>query len=332
MLIGIAVSPTAGKGTASTVGTELARALRAAGQQVIELSATGLAEMHITVDCAVHAGLGALVVVGGDGIVHLGIQSVAQTGIPLGIVPVGTGNDFAACAGIPLRTDRAIEALVAALTSGASAREVDLLRVTGAGLNGSTAQWVAGSVSAGLDAAVNARANRMRWPHGPLRYVVAALLEILRYRSWSYRVRMEGVALAPPQRAEMEQFPGMRVGDAGVDRSVTWKQRGALMTVANAATLGGGIRIAPRAELDDGYADVVVAQDVGRLTAARLFPLLVVGRHLRSKRLRCVPARMVHIASGGPREAAPPVYGDGEWLGTLPVQVEVRSRALRLVV
>ncbi|MFL0410307.1 diacylglycerol/lipid kinase family protein [Microbacterium paludicola] len=329
--VGLVVNPTAGGGTAKEVGAQLARRLVDAGFDVIGLSALS-ADVALDNVRGRLSELDYLVVVGGDGMVHLGIQAVAATQIPLGIIPVGTGNDFAAAARLHADPDRAIEKLVAGITAGTTPRAVDLLRVEGTGvIDGGC--WVAGAVSAGIDAAVNARANRMRFPRGSSRYVIAAIREILGYRSWGYRLTIEGVAPTPPQRAELETFPGLLMGarDDHGEHTLTWEQRGALVTAANGSTFGGGIRVAPNARIDDGSLELVLARDVGRLTAARLFPLMIAGAHLRSPHLRAISARAVTIDSLDGPASSPVVYGDGERIGALHIRVQVHRGALRLL-
>ncbi|GAA3662700.1 diacylglycerol/lipid kinase family protein [Microbacterium marinilacus] len=340
--IGLVVNPAAGRGAGRRVGVDVARALDEAGHVLVGLSALSAEDALAQVGHALAEGLDALVVVGGDGMVHLGVQALAGTQVPLGIIPVGTGNDFAAAAGIPRDTAGAVSILLRGLRRGG--RSVDLLRVTGGGVDrapgvrdsgggvlGGT-RWVAGAVSAGLDAAVNARANGMRWPHGSARYVLAALREIFAYRSWDYALEATGVTVARDGRGRTS-FPGMRLGDAeaGGAGALRWKSRGALVTAANGRSIGGGIRIAPSARVDDGLLDLVMARDVGRLTAARLFPLMLLGAHLRSRHLRAVRARKVTVRSGRADAATPPVYGDGEPIGTLPIQVEVFPGSLTLL-
>ncbi|GAA1724201.1 diacylglycerol/lipid kinase family protein [Microbacterium paludicola] len=323
--------PTAGGGTAKDVGAQLARRLVDAGFDVIGLSALS-ADVALDNVRGRLSELDYLVVVGGDGMLHLGIQAVAATQIPLGIIPVGTGNDFAAAARLHTDSARAIEELVAGITAGTTPRAVDLLRVEGTGVVDGGC-WVADAVSAGIDAAVNARAGRMRFPRGSSRYVIAAIREILGYRSWVYRLTIEGVAPTPPQRAELETFPGLLMGarDDHGEHTLTWEQRGALVTAANGSTFGGGIRVASNARIDDGSLELVLARDVGRLTAARLFPLMIAGAHLRSPHLRAISARAVTIDSLDGPASSPIVYGDGEPIGALPIRVQVHRGALRLL-
>lgn len=301
------LNPTAGGGRGRSAGAALEAALADAGHVVIHLSSHTSSEALAKARSAVAQGLDALVVVGGDGVVHLGVQAVARTTVAMGVVPIGTGNDFARAVGLPHRIDHAIDRVLQGLEGQSS--PVDLLRVSGDGVEGNP-RWVATAVCAGLDASVTARANAMRRPRGSARYPLAALVEIARYRSWGYRVQ---------------------VRNSADEIVLDWRSRGALVTVANGPTFGGGIRVAPRARLDDGELDVILARDIGRLTAARLFPALLTGRHLRSRHLTAAVGCEVRIdGCEGPR-IGPPVYGDGEWIGSLPVRVEVVPGALALL-
>ncbi|WP_425953652.1 diacylglycerol/lipid kinase family protein [Xylanimonas sp. McL0601] len=341
--LGVVVNPTAGKGRGARVGHDVVERLVAAGHDVWNLSghSADLALEHARRAAA--DGLDALVVVGGDGMVHLGVQAVAGTPTPLGIVAVGTGNDFATTLGLPVRDAApAVTALLAALDAGAAGvRAVDAIRVTGAGLSGrkqagEPQRWVAGAVSAGLDAAVNARANAMVRPRGSARYVVAALREIAAYRAWQYRLtfaHVQGDDAALAALATLPGFTDLGPEPDGDGRRLRWESAGALVTASNGSTLGGGIPVAPHAEIDDGVLDVVLAGDVGRGGASVLFPrILAGGRHLGHPQVRVVHARAVDIEPGDGAEHLPSAFGDGEHLGTLPLRAELVPGALKVLV
>jgi diacylglycerol kinase (ATP) len=369
--LGVVVNPTAGKGRAASAGLGVLAGLRRAGHDVVDLTApdagAALARARRAVDGTVGVGgrgapVDALVVVGGDGMVHLGAQAVAGTGVPLGIVPVGTGNDFAATLGLPVRDPASAgAALCRALDAGpAGLRSLDAAFATGPGLEPG-GRWLAGAVSAGLDAAVNARANRLRHPRGSARYTVAAALELVRYRPWSYRLTFDGVAdlddhpalLAVASRGGRRPADGRadggalgprrsRAGDVlhlgpGPAGTATWTGRAALVTAANGPRIGGGIRVAPGASLDDGLLDVLVATDLSRPGALAVFPSMFTGGHVRRRKVHVVRARAVTIEPGpdawvAGERALPVAHADGERLGPLPLRVEARARALQVLV
>jgi diacylglycerol kinase (ATP) len=133
------------------------------------------------------SGVDALVVVGGDGVVHLGVNLVAGTDTPLGIVPAGTGNDIARALDLPI--DDVTKAADAVLR--ATPRVIDAARhVPDDG--GAGSGWFAGVLGAGFDAKVNERANGWRWPRGPRKYDLAIARELPVFRPLPYELVLDG--------------------------------------------------------------------------------------------------------------------------------------------
>lgn len=331
--VGVVVNPTAGKGRARSAGHDVVETLLAAGHDVHDLSgpSADLALEHAR--RAVADGIDALVVVGGDGMVHLGVEAVGGTPVPLGVVAVGTGNDFAAVLDLPVHRPAAASAVVLGALTGTGeprARAVDAVHVTGAGLAGThpRGRWYAGALSAGVDAAVNARANALTFPRGSSRYALAALAEIARFRPYAYRLVLDGV----PAGALPATGPDGAAWSAPGGR-LEWSGRSALVAVANGGRIGGGIRVAPGASVTDGLLDVVVAGAVGRAGAAGIFPGMYAGRHVRHPLVRVLRARSVTLEAldvdGAP--VPPLAYADGEALGALPLTATVVPGALRVL-
>ncbi len=178
---------------------------------------------------AVSRGVDRLLVLGGDGIVHLGVQAVAGTGVALGVIASGTGNDFA----------RALD-----LLAGTLEERVDraLLEPTPLDAIGTDAGFAATSVIAGFPATVNARANRMSFPRGTARYTVATLLELSGMRPTTYRLAF--ARCRPRRRAARRVHRGRRrpprtaaLLPEGADRTPRRAPEG-----DDAAGIGGGAR------------------------------------------------------------------------------------------
>lgn len=232
-----------------------------------------------------------LVVVGGDGMVSLGANLLAGTSVPLGIIPTGTGNDMARGLGIPLgETTAAIEHLRASLLGEPRRIDLGLIRHKA----GQT--YFAGVLSAGFDALVNERANRMRWPRGASRYILAMLAELLMLRPREYDIEVDGIPV---------------------------RLRATLLAAANNIALGGGMLITPDARLDDGELDLFVLAPIGRLRFLKLFPSVFKGAHTGFSEVDIARVRRVRIACEGVV-----AYADGERVGPLPVTVEVAPGAL----
>lgn len=239
--VGLLINPSAGRGRGSKIGRQAAAHLRGSGLQVDELIGRDVREAADLAAEAVDGGVDALVVVGGDGMVHLGVQSVAAKAVPLGVIPAGTGNDLARAVDLPLDDPGAAAEIVVQ----GNTRQVDLGRSSG--------QWFAGVVAAGFDARVNDRVNRMRGARGALRYNMALLAELGTFRPISYHLEIDDDA------TELDAM---------------------LIAVANIPSYGGGIPMAPDAAMDDGVFDVVVVAPVSKGTLLRLSPRLRRGAHL----------------------------------------------------
>jgi diacylglycerol kinase (ATP) len=273
------VNPHAGHGLATRVAGTVASTLRAV---VPELVATVTADEAATSRVAAQAaqrGDDVLAVLGGDGTAHLAAQAVAGTATALAVLPTGSGNDFATALGIPADPVQAAQHIAQALQTGQRRRTV---------------------LCTGFDAAVNKRANAMRWPSGPRRYDLAVWAELATLTPRPVRVRTETTEVA------MEAI---------------------LVAVGNGSSYGGGLRICPDATLADGLLDVIIIAAVSRRRLLRVFPALRTGGHLHEPEVTVLKATTVSI-DGDPGW---PVYADGEPQGTLPVTVHCEPGALTVV-
>jgi len=291
----VAINPTASFGKGSAVGPAVVAALLTAGHDVTALEEPSYAELIASATAAVATRPDALIVVGGDGMVNLGTNLVAGTEVALGIVPSGTGNDMARVLGIPHRnTAAAIELLLRQLQLPARVIDAGLIHRADGGET-----WYACMVSAGFDAVVNERANRMTWPKGPMRYNLALLYELLGLKPIRYTLTLDG---------DVTSVEGM------------------LISVGNGVSLGGGMLVTPDAEVDDGLLDVLVVERLTRLQFLRIFPRVFKGEHLTDPRVTVYRVRSIGIAAEGVA-----AYADGERVGPLPVTIEVQPGALRVL-
>lgn len=305
--VALVVNPTSGKGRGAAAATEAADRLRAGGCWVRTLAGRDAAETEDLARGAVEDGVDAVVAVGGDGLVHLVVQTLAGSGVPLGVVPAGTGNDVARYFDLPRRDPAAaVDRIARRLGSGAvPTRQIDLARVEG--LEGGARYFVT-VLAAGFDAIVNERANALRWPAGQSRYTLATLAELGVLRPRSYRLTLDGEAL---------------------------ETEAVLVAVGNGPSYGGGMQVTTEALLDDGLLDVVVVGAMTRRRLLRLYPGVFSGRHTDAPeysrhRVRSVTVETLDPVAGGAGGGIVG-YADGERLGALPLTVHVVPDALEVL-
>lgn len=296
MNVTLLTNPAARAGAHTGAAPQAAERLRAHGIRTTIISGGSAAESSELLRTAIGLGTDAVAVAGGDGTVGLAIQELAGTGIPLGIIPAGTGNDLAAALGIKeLDVQSAADAIAAGIT-----RDIDLARVTRT--DGSTSFF--GTVLAsGFDSRVNDRANAMRWPRGGSRYNIAILVEFLTLAGTPYDVEL---TLAD---GTTEHITGDLV----------------MATVGNGPSYGGGIPICPDADPSDGLLDVTLVRPAGRLRLLRLLPRVYRGTHTTVAEVSTSRVRSVRLAAAGVT-----AYADGDPIGSLPLTIDVVPRALRV--
>lgn len=296
----VAINPTASFGASRDVGPAVVQTLRAMGHEVTSLTEPDFDSLLEVARAAVRSRPDALVVVGGDGMVNLGVNLVAGTRVPLGIVASGTGNDMARGLGMPFDdTEAAIRFLGEALER--PARVIDVARIRWTDADGSRSERRFGcALSAGFDAIVNERANLMRHPKGPSRYILALLAELTRLTPLRYRVTLDGETL------ELDAL---------------------MVSVGNNVSLGGGMKITPDAVLDDGLLDVMIVKPLSRFAFLRIFPSVFKGEHTGDPRVVMRRAKRIRIEVDAPIVA----YADGERIASLPLDIEAEPGALRVL-
>lgn len=296
----VAINPSAKFGSTRDVGPAVVQTLRAMGHEVTSLTEPDFEQLLDSARAALKKKPDALIVIGGDGMVNLGTNLVAGTKVPLGIIPSGTGNDMARTLGIPHDdTEAAVRVLDAALAAGPRTIDAGLIRWTDAETGAADQRWFACALSAGFDAIVNERANHMRHPKGPSRYILALLAELAKLKPIHYRVVADGEVV---------------------------EQKAVLVALGNATSFGGGMKVTPEAQLDDGLFDVLLVEPLSRIAFLRIFPRVYEGTHITDPRVRITRAKKVRIEADGIV-----AYGDGERIAPLPLEAEVVPGALRVL-
>jgi len=291
----VLVNPEAGRGRGSSRADAAIAHLRQRGVDPVVLAGSSPEESRRLVAESVAAGPDALVIVGGDGTLSSVVDVLVGSGIPIVLVPAGTGNDLARSLGIPYGSDEtAALAAEAAVDGIPRALDVGEARCP----DGSTHFLTIAAL--GFDAKVSERTNRLRWPRGGARYYLALLIELVRLAPMRFAVRVDGV-------------------DAPV-------ADGTLIAVGNTSSYGGGMPVCPSADPYDGLLDVTHVPPIGRLRLLRLFPRLLKGTHVQLPQVTTMRGREIEVSAPGLV-----VYADGERLGSESVSIRVVPGALGIL-
>ena len=226
------------------------------------------------------------VVVSGDGMIGAIGGALAGGETPLGIVPVGRGNDLARVLGIPTEPEAAIEIVLAGDT-----RTIDVGEANG--------RRFLGIASAGFDSDANRIANESRLG-GNLVYAYAALRALVAWKPARFTIAIG------EQRTRVEGYS---------------------VVVANNSAYGGGMFVAPDADLADGEFDVVTIGKVGKLRFLGNLPKVFKGTHVHNDEVQVVRASRLSLSASRPFA----VYADGEHLTDLPADLRVIPHALRVL-
>lgn len=228
------------------------------------------------------------VVMSGDGLLGAVGGAMAGAETPLGLIPCGRGNDLARVLGIPTDPVAATDVVLQG-----NSRRIDVGEVNG--------KRFLGIASIGFDSVATRVANETHFLRGSLVYAYAALRTLVGWKPARFTLTIG---------ERRERISGYSV------------------SVANSRAYGGGMFIAPDAELDDGCFDVVCIGEVGKLRFVSNLPKVFKGTHVEKDEVRVIRASRLELTASRPF----PVYADGEHLSELPATLRVLPRALSVLV
>ncbi len=277
----------------------------------------------------------AVIVFGGDGTVHRHLPQLVKLQLPVLVVPHGSGNDFARALSLR-RTSDALAAWrqftsrqqpaegpggenAGEYPDGKNVRRIDLGVISALSSSRASADAILPNApgryfccvgGVGLDVEVARRANQL--PRAVRRrggYLLSVLPALFRFQPLAVKVKT------------WRDEPS-----GGLD--VRYDGPAMVVAFANTPTYGGGIRIAPHAQLDDGKLDICAVDSMARARLLRLFPSVYSGRHLQIPEVKYFQTDRLRIETEKPSD----VYADGEYVCSTPVEVTVERAALKVIV
>jgi diacylglycerol kinase (ATP) len=244
---------------------------------------------------ALRKGYDMIVAAGGDGTLNEVVNGIREdaSAVVLGLIPLGTGNDFARTLDLPTDIDQAIDLLLAGHT-----RAIDLVRVTS-----DVRRYFVNVSTGGFSGLVDEKLTpEMKKTWGPLAYLRSAAAALPEFRAHRTTVSLDNA-----ESLTLNLFD---------------------VVIANGRYVGGGIRIAPEACIDDGLLDVILMQARAPAELALLAAQVALGNHLSSDAIVFRRAARVTVKS------RPRMWFnvDGELVGNEPAKFEILPRALQFVV
>ncbi len=254
---------------------------------------------------AVEAGHDAVLAFSGDGMLSDLVPALLGSRSALAPVPCGTGNDFAAHLGLPRRPLPALRALLQSRPLAADVLEVtEAADAPTSSSPGPARRYCLNIAGTGFDARVAAWLNETRGHRrlsGKAAYIWGVAATLRRLTPQRTRLVWDG-----DQTEELETM---------------------MVAVCNARQYGGGMKIAPMADITDGLLDVCVVERLSRAAFVWAFPRVFWGRHLSHPSFRQRRARRVRIETEPPQ----PVLIDGDVVAQTPIEFVVRPGALRVL-
>ncbi len=299
----LVMNPASAGGRTRRNGPAIASALRSVGIGFDLHRTTRPGDATAAVRSALAQGYRTILVAGGDGTLNEVVNGFFDAGgspiepdAVLGVLPSGTGGDFRRAAGIPARLDAA-----AALIASGSRRRIDAGRVDFAS---GDHRFFVNIADCGMGGEVVARVNRSAHkasgPRGTAVFLAASIVTLWNYAPRRARIDVDGVRIERDVRS---------------------------VVVANGQYFGGGMHVAPGAELDGGRFDVVVIAETGRTRVLTGIPSLYRGRHVARREVEVYRGRVVRVACDG----APMLFDvEGEQVGTTPATLTCLPAAINI--
>lgn len=274
--IALFVNPAAGRGRSGRRLKRVIELFAEAGVDCETHKSAAVGHLEDLVHDAVRAGQQRIIVAGGDGSIHEAVNGILRSGgdAALGVIPSGTGNDFAKASEIPLDWEHATQLLASRIVAGAHSRKIDVGQMNG--------RYFANGAGIGFDAKVTAVARSYRWPVGDLVYLFAI-----------FRCMVDGIA-TPHLAITADEHE--------------WSGPVTLANISNGPWVGGMFHIAPMASNNDGRFELLIADPVSRSRLVTILPKLLRGQHMDEPEIFHASVSNVRVSAAAPV----PSHLDGE--------------------
>lgn len=254
-----------------------------------------------------------IVLFGGDGTIHRHLGQLVKLALPVLVVPAGSGNDFASSLGLP-RVRDSLTAWRRFCSGMSNVRAIDLGIISpvvnpGEAPSIQAPRYFCCVAGVGIDGEVARRANQLpRWLRGNGGYVLSMAPAIFTFAPFLLKI--------------------LTAGDGTSGEWSMHSDKPALVAAfANTPLYGGGMKVAPKAKMDDGLLDVCLVGAVSPLRLLRLFPTVYSGKHLEVREVEYFHSSRLRVET----EHAMDVYADGEYVCQTPIELSVQSEALKVI-
>ncbi|MDF2548628.1 MAG: hypothetical protein K0R93_3526 [Anaerosolibacter sp.] len=283
------VNPVAGKGKGRDVAQQIQKFMKKKNI-AYEIRFTKFkGDGEILAKEAVDRGCCTIIAVGGDGTIYEVVNGMGIGTGTLGVIPCGTGNDLAKTLGIPENPVKAME-----IIHGEHATAIDCGKANG--------RYFLNVASIGLDAEiVKETENIKRYIKGPSAYIAGVLKTLLSFRDKEVIIEVDGIQT---------------------------KKQIMLVAVANGKYYGGGMKIAPKADIQDGYFDICIINKISKGKVLRLFPTIFSGEHIKVNEVEMIRGKKIKII--GLEKLILNV--DGDIVGEAPVTMDIYSGGIKVFV
>jgi YegS/Rv2252/BmrU family lipid kinase len=237
-------------------------------------------------------GAGLIISVGGDGTLNEVINGILESGqrVPFGLVSAGHGGDFARTAGTSKHIDVAVQRACSGRT-----RAIDAGRAT---FDDGTSRAFINVAGLGFDALVAERVQKMRLPGSTLPYLAAAFSTLATFKNIEVKIDADGAAR---------------------------QTKAVFVQIANAKYMGGGLMMAPDADIEDGDLQLAIIGDFKKPELLRALPGVYKGKHVNLAKFSQIPAKRIRVETMQPAK----IQVDGEMMGAAPVTFTVEPGALQ---